>query len=183
LRELPRNYPSECVHAAHTRDGVEYLIRPIRPDDLEREREFVSGLSEESRYNRLMYSVHEATDALLLPLVNIDYRQHMALVAVREVDGREMFLGVARYAAADRGRHEFAVVVADTWQGRGIASQLLIDLFLHARKHGLKELFGTVLTGNARMLSLVRHLGMDIHRDGDDAGLLTVFKRLDRDPD
>ncbi len=179
LPELP-GYPRECVRVAHTRDGVDYLIRPIRPDDLEREREFVRGLSAESRFNRLMYTVLEPSDAFLLPLINIDYRQHMALVAVRPIAGRETFLGVARYVvAADRVRHEFAVVVADAWQRRGIATELLTDLFLHAHRHGLTHLFGSVLSGNAPMLSLVRHLGLEVHTADEDASLVTVSKRLD----
>lgn len=179
---LPPNYPLECVRVAWTRDGVEYRIRPIRPDDLEREREFVRGLSEESRYNRLMYTVQEPTDAFLLPLINIDYRQHMALIAAREVEDHETFLGVARYVTApDRARHEFAVVVADAWQGRGIATQLLMDLFFYARKHGLRCLFATVLPANARMLSLARRLGLEVHTSDDDASLVEVWKRLDID--
>lgn len=182
LPELPRNYPFESERAAHTRSGTEYHIRPIRPDDLEREREFVRGLSEESRFNRLMYTVREPTDALLLPLLNIDYQQHMALVAVRDVECRESFIGVARYVTAlDRARHEFAVVIADTWQGQGIATELLTELFLHARRHGLKRLHGTVLSANSRMLSLARHLGLEIHTSDEDASLVTVSKRLDSD--
>lgn len=181
---LPPNYPLECERAAHTRDGIEYRIRPICPGDLEREREFVRGLSEETRFNRLMYTVQEPTDAFLLPLVNIDYREHMALVATLEIDGRESFLGVARYVtASDRARHEFAVVIGDAWQGRGIATELLIDLFLHARRHGLKRLYGTVLSANARMLSLARRLGLKVDTAVEDATLVTVSKRLDADED
>lgn len=180
--DLPPNYPVECERRARTRDGLEYRIRPIRPDDLERERAFVRGLSEESRFNRLMYTVQEPTDAFLLPLVNIDYREHMALVATQTIDGRETFLGVARYVVAgDRAQHEFAVVIADAWQGRGIATELLIELFLHARRHGLTRLSGSVLPANTAMLSLARRLGLEVHTSEEDASLVTVSKRLDAD--
>lgn len=177
---LPPNYPSECERTARTRDGLDYRIRPIRPDDFDREREFVVGLSEESRFNRLMYTVSGPSDAFLRRLVDIDYRQHMALVAVRDFEGGEKFIGVARYVTVSEGaRHEFAVAVADEWQGRGIATELLIDLFLHARRHGLKRLYGTVLPANSRMLSLARRLGLEAQTSADDASLVIVSKRLD----
>jgi acetyltransferase len=179
---LPPAYPIECERQACTRDGLEYRIRPIRPDDFDRERQFVVGLSEESRFNRLMYTVSGPSDAFLRQLVNIDYRHHMALVAVRDFESGEQFIGVARYVTVnDSARHEFAVAIADEWQGRGIATELLIDLFLHARRHGLKWLYGTVLPANSRMLSLAQRLGLDTQTSEDDASLVIVSKDLQPD--
>lgn len=173
---LPNGYPAECERTATTRDGVAYQIRPIRPDDLEREYAFVRGLSGETLYNRLMYAVQEPTDALLVPLVNIDYHQHMALIALMG----ERIVGVARYAVDPLNQqHEFAVVVADEWQGHGIGTTLLEDLFAHARRGGLKRLVGTVLPGNERMLALARHLGLSVHMSGEDHSLITVGRDFD----
>lgn len=175
MTTLPPGYPIECERIAQTRDGVEYRIRPIRPDDLEREFDFVRGLSEESRYNRLMYAVHEPTEALLRPLVNIDYAQHMALVALMTREGVDRIVGVARYAIdATRREHEFAVVVTDAWQGHGIGTALLQDLFEYGRRHGLRSLVGTVLQGNERMLRLARRLGLRAHTSLQDPSLVTL---------
>src|SRR5262245_36787586 len=124
--KLPSGYPRDCLYVARTLDGVRYRIRPIRPDDLAREVAFVRAFSEESRFNRLMYTVQEPTEAFLKPLLNVDYDRSMALVAVRRIQHRDGFIGVARYATpANRERHEFAVVVADEWQGRGVGTELL----------------------------------------------------------
>lgn len=173
---LPPNYPVECERNARTRDGVDYVIRPIRPDDLEREYAFVRGLSEETLYNRLMYAVHEPADALLLPLVNIDYRRHMALTALMD----DRIVGVARYAIdEDKRQHEFAVAVADEWQGHGIGRTLLEDLFAYARRGGLKRLAGTVLPGNERMLALARSLGLTVHMHGEDHALIEISRDFD----
>ncbi len=173
---LPPNYPGECEREAKTRDGVSYVIRPIRPDDLEREYEFVRGLSEETLYNRLMYAVQEPTDALLLPLVNVDYRRHMALIALMG----ERIVGVARYAVDENnGPHEFAVVVGDEWQGHGIGRTLLEDLFAYARRGGLKRLAGTVLPGNERMLALARSLGLTVRMSGADHALIEISREFD----
>jgi acetyltransferase len=172
--DLPRGYPKECERTARTRDGLEYRIRPIRPDDLEREYEFVRGLSEETLYNRLMHAVHEPSDALLRPLVNVDYHSHMALVALSADSGRERIVGVARYAVAADGDHEFAIAVADAMQGRGIGTTLLHDLFEYASRRGLRRLSGTVLPGNDRMIRLARSLGLTIGTYRADPSLLTV---------
>ena len=90
-------YPCECEYRACTRDGIEYVIRPIVPDDLERELAFVQSLSAESLYKRLMYAVRPTRD-MLGPYVSVDYDHRMALVALDGASGQEHIIGVARYA-------------------------------------------------------------------------------------
>lgn len=136
---------------------------------MQRELAFVRTLSEESRYHRLMYVVHEPTEALLAPLVNVDYERSMALVALYGAANEEQIIGVARYARDDDGPdYEFAVAVADEWQGRGIGSRLLEELFEYARTRGLRRLYGRVLNDNMHMLSLARSLGLSITQSSDD---------------
>lgn len=180
----PAGYPQACERTVRTRDGVEYRIRPIRPDDLEREYEFVRSLSHDALYNRLMYEVHEPTDALIRPLVNIDYERHMALVAVdTDACGAEHIIGVARYAVdAQRAEHEFAVAVTDAWQGRGIGTTLLRDLFAYARGRGLRRLGGTVFPGNERMLALARRMGLELSINPDDPSLIRIAKDFGQPP-
>lgn len=181
--ELPPGYPIECERTARTRGGIEYRIRPIRPDDLEHEFEFMRGLSDETRYNRLMYAVHEPTEALLKPFVNIDYDRHMALIALMRDAGRDRMIGVARYVAdAVSGQHEFAVVVTDEWQDQGIGTTLLRDLFEYASRRGLKRLVGTVLPANEHMLALARRLGLSVRTSSEDPSLLTVVMDLPSAP-
>jgi len=55
-----------------TSDGVEYRVRPIRPDDAQREREFIAGLSPQSRYQRFLHNLREPGDALIAQLVHVD---------------------------------------------------------------------------------------------------------------
>ncbi len=54
--------------------------------------------------------------------------------------------------SADPEAAEFAVVVADAWQGRGVARMLMTRLIDCARARGLKRLEGTVLRSNHNML-------------------------------
>jgi acetyltransferase len=158
-----------------TRDGTEYFIRPIVPEDAEREIAFVRSLSADSRHKRLMYSLREPSTAMIEPYVNVDYDRRMALIALYGAPGHEQIIGVVRYACDDRaGAHEFAVVVADEWQGRGIATQLLEEIFEYARAHGVRRLYGQVLHDNVPMLSLTRKLGFSGAACPDDPGLVTV---------
>ena len=100
FRARRSTYPCECEYRACTRDGIEYVIRPIVPDDLERELAFVQSLSAESLYKRLMYAVRPTRD-MLGPYVSVDYDHRMALVALDGASGQEHIIGVARYACDD----------------------------------------------------------------------------------
>src|SRR6185312_5084544 len=64
------NYPAEWKRVAHTLDGVEYGIRPIRADDLLRDKDFIMGLSPESRYTRMFAVMREPSAALLEQFVH-----------------------------------------------------------------------------------------------------------------
>ena len=164
-----------CERRVSTRDGTEYLIRPIVPEDAEREIAFVRSLSKESRYRRLMYSLREPSRDMVEPYVNVDYDRRMALVALYGAPGREQIIGVARYAwDDDAAAHEFAVVVTDEWQGRGVGTRLLEELGEYARAHGVRRLYGRVLQDNVQMLSLARKLGFSSGVCPDDPRLVTV---------
>jgi acetyltransferase len=92
----------------------------------------------------------------------------MALAATTMLGGKETLIGVARYVL-DRNNHsaEFAIVVADAWQGRGIGKRLLAELVDVARRRGLKQLYGDILGTNRPMLELVRKLDFKLSRHAD----------------
>jgi acetyltransferase len=163
-----------------TRDGVEYRIRPIRPDDAVRERDFLAALSEESRRNRFMGAMREPSPGLIERFVNVDHRLTMALVAVAGSPADERIIGVARYAAAPSGSDcEFAISVADGWQSRGIGTTLTRALFEHARSQGFKRAFGTILASNRRMVELAHYLGLETHPVPECPSLLEASRHLD----
>jgi acetyltransferase len=153
--------------------GTEYHIRPIRPDDGERERAFILSLSPESRFQRLMYTMREPSAEFVARLVNVDRHHDMALVAVIGDPAAEKIIGVARYSADPNGLEcEFAVAVADEWQCRGIGSTLTKMLFEHAKREGFRSIYGTVLANNRRMLELAEWLGLAV--ESQEAGQATV---------
>jgi acetyltransferase len=172
-------YPVELVGDATLGDGTPLHLRPIRPEDAELEREFVHELSDESRYFRFFYQLHELTPAMLARFTQVDYDRELALVATTRASGRERFVGVARYIANPDGESaEFAVVVADAWQGRGVARLLMTRTIDAARRRGLLRLQGTVLRANHNMLRFTEALGFGARDDPADSEHVIVERLL-----
>ncbi|MDB5867289.1 MAG: yfiQ [Betaproteobacteria bacterium] len=156
-------YPVNLVSEWRAADGTVVTIRPIRPEDAGIEREFVQALSPQAKYLRFMGSVKDLTPTMLARFTQVDYDREMALVGVIHEEGREKQVGVARYIInPDATSCEFAVVVATSWQGRGLARHLMLQLVGLARERGLSSMIGHVLTANPRMLELAQSLGFII---------------------
>jgi acetyltransferase len=156
-------YPTELAENWDLSDGSTVRIRPIRPEDAEMEQEFVKNLSASSRYFRFMNTVRELTPAMLMRFTQIDYDCEMAFVAVRDEQGRETEIAVTRYVANPDGRTcEFAIVIADAWQGKGLGRRMLELLIGVARARGLEVMVGHILAANEPMLALCTKLGFQI---------------------
>ena len=159
--------------------GSGYCIRPIRPDDADRERAFILSLSPESRFQRLMYTLREPSPEFVARLVNVDQHRDMALVAVLGEAAEEKIIGVARYAAdADGLDCEFAVAVADAWQCRGFGSTLTKMLFEHAAHEGFRSIYGTIFANNQRMLELAEWLGLTVEPLVEGQATVRAVRRL-----
>ena len=172
-------YPIEMVADVTLRDGRRLHVRPILPEDAELERAFVDGLSEQTRYFRFFYHLHELTPAMLARFTQVDYDRELALVAVDDSGGKPAFVGVARYTRnPDRESAEFAVVVADAWQAHGVGYRLMRRLIASAQQRGLARLEGTVLRSNTNMLRFTDSLGFVTHDDPSDAGQVSVVLEL-----
>lgn len=172
-------YPTHLISNWQLADGSNITIRPIRPEDAEIEQAFVRGLSDESRYLRFMFSVLELSPDMLVRFTQIDYSREMALIAVTVEQDKEIELGVARFSInPDAESCEFALVVADNMQGKGLGQKLMIALMDAARAKGLKLMEGEVLKTNANMLKLMNRLGFGVADNPDDANIKRVSKVL-----
>jgi len=172
-------YPAHLVTRWQLPSGNDVLIRPIRPEDAELTQGFVRSLSEESKYFRFMDAVRELSPTMLARLTQIDYTREMALLALTEIDGKEVELGVARYAInPDAESCEFALVVDDRWQKQGIGHKLMDVLMDVARSKGLKMMEGEVLKTNRPMLKLVEALGFHIEVHPEDDTVRKVSRAL-----
>ena len=165
-------YPSHLTTEYQTADGTTVTIRPIRPEDADLEQEFVRNLSAETKYFRFMNTLRELSATQLVRLTQIDYDREMAFIAVTDIDGKEIEIGVARYATNPDGEScEFAIVVADDWQGKGLARRLMGVIIDTARSRGVKYMNGDFLGENRRMIQFVTSLGFVLSPHPEDSGL------------
>ena len=168
-------YPAELEGALPLRDGTALPVRPIRPEDADLVQRFVRGLSEQSRYQRFLHELPQLPPSLLARFTQLDYDRELALAALAPDGGG--ILGIGRYASnADGETAEFALTVADAWQGRGIGCALLERLCECARAAGYRALTGQILNANRDMLGLAQHLGFV--ESGREDGLVTVARAL-----
>ncbi len=145
------------------RDGSTAVIRPVEPEDAGLLVDGFEALSDRSRYARFLTAVPRLPRHWVQELVDLDHRDREALGALDAQTGDGV--GVARYVRLedDPQEAEFAIAIADDWQGRGLGRILLGELVEAARANGLLRLSGDVLAANDRMLELGRSVGRDAH--------------------
>ncbi|GAA4936456.1 putative N-acetyltransferase YhbS [Nonomuraea thailandensis] len=132
-------------------------IRPARPDDEERIRRFLAGLSLHTQTLRFFTGVSKPAAGLVRALLSVDERRD-ALVATT---GCGEIVGHAMSFKGGCADVEIAVVVADDWQGRGLGPRLVDTLLLRASVRGARTVGMDVLGENRRVLRLVRRLWPD----------------------
>jgi acetyltransferase len=134
-------------------DGRVVVIRPIRPDDVERLRAAHGRLSPLTRYRRFMTSKPYLSSADAMYLADIDGYDHYALVATHAADEGDEgapIIAVARFVRSpeDAASAEFAIVVGDEWQGHGIGRELMGRLVDAAVTRGVQRFQATMLADN-----------------------------------
>lgn len=172
------NNPSRYQADDTLKDGGLIHLRAIAPDDRDRLTAHFHSLSEESIYYRFFGLKHRLSDSELAYLTQLDFVNHVGLVATLYQDGSEHFIGVARYIrGSDPKRAEVAFAVADAHQGRGIASLMLDHLAGIARAAGIEAFDAIVLSDNRKMLEVLDHSGYAISHHAEN-GTIRVTMRL-----
>jgi RimJ/RimL family protein N-acetyltransferase len=151
------------------RDGSQVTIRPISPDDIELERQFIERLSPEARRYRFLYTIASPSPDLLKQLTKIDPQNEAALIAVVDEGLHQREVGVARFCRTPDGLAEVAVTVDEAWQRRGLATLLMQRLTAIARERGIQTLFSIDSAGNERMRELAASLGFRRAVDPEDS--------------
>lgn len=154
--------------------GATVTVRGVRPGDFSAQRAFIDRLSRESRYFRFLTGGLVRDDVITNFVGASD-----ALVATVVEPGGERIVGNAHYVIDADGDAEFAVVVEDGWQGRGLGRELIRRLIDGARRSGVRRLHGEVLSENRRMLSILRGMGFATPRHPGDSMLHLASLSLD----
>ncbi|MEO8129260.1 MAG: bifunctional acetate--CoA ligase family protein/GNAT family N-acetyltransferase [Bryobacteraceae bacterium] len=157
-----RPYPLHEVKPAALFDGTQILLRPIRPEDEPEMIIFHQGLSERTVYQRFFSIIKLETRTSHERLSRIcfaDYDRQMVLVAERG----GAIAGVARLARIDNsGTVEFAIVVADAYQRKGLGRLLTASLLDFARRENVKKIIADILPGNREMQDFCRRMGFTL---------------------
>jgi acetyltransferase len=166
-----RPYPSRYVTPLTLADGTAVILRPIRPEDEPLMIAFHRALSEESVYLRYFQALklsQRVAHERLTRICFIDYYREMALVADRKdaATGANEILGVGRVSRR-RGTDEceFALIIRDGYQGRGLGSALLRRLIAFARDERLRRIVADILPQNHVMQHVCVKLGFRLHLD------------------
>jgi acetyltransferase len=165
-----RPYPSKYVTHSKTKDGIPVTLRPIRPEDEPLLVRFHQKLSERSvrlRYFSAFKLDQRTTHERLTRVAFIDYDREMAIVAEHtdEKSGERELLGVARLSRVPgRAEAEFALLLRDDWQNRGLGSQMLRILLAVARDEKLARVTADILPENLEMQRVSQKLGFKLER-------------------
>jgi acetyltransferase len=182
--EFSVSYPEHLTASWPLGLAHSIAVHPIRPEDIDIETEFVCKLSQETRYNRFLGGGAGLAPELLEKLTRVDFSRDMVLIATVTLEGSETAIGLASYVhLADPFSCEFAVAIADAWQGCGIGKKLLAKLIDSARAHGVRRIVGDVLATNSIMLHLARSRGLRIERHPEGATLCRIVLELAHHPD
>ena len=177
-----RPYPSQYVTSWTGKDGTTLELRPIRPEDEPAMVAFHGTLSERSvslRYFHAMKLSTRVAHDRLTKICFVDYDREMALVADRESPetGAREIVGVGRLSKV-RGTDEaeFAILISDHFQRRGLGLGLLSRLIQIGRDEGIARIFGTILPENTGMRRICEKLGFRISHVVNDAVLKAVIE-------
>ena len=172
-------YPAELIDVVHLSNGQRVVIRPVLPQDEGLTTDFFGNLPAPARYDRFMSPMRNLPPEMIKRFTNIDYADHLALVAEVFEDGREIVVAEGRYVrGADPSVAEFAVSVADRWQGQRLASRLLDKLICRASTAGVERIVGETLATNDKMLHLARKAGFTIKRSPDVRGTMLLDREV-----
>jgi len=160
IAPYPNQYESDWL----LEDGTPVLLRPMRPEDEVLVKELLENCSDETLYFRYFQLIKSFPHSFLIRFTQNDYDRELGLAAFGVPPAPEVMMGVGRLVMApDRESGEFAVIVADPWQGRGLGEKLIEGVMDIARDHGVKSLWGEVLAQNVPMLALVKKTGFTVH--------------------
>ena len=175
----PSTDPTGIAHDHVLPDGTTVYIRPITPDDAGRLLAMWDRTSDRSRRQRF-HGSFDLNDRTVKVFTEFDPAWQFALVATLGRGDDEKIVGVARYVQDedDPTHAEFAALIEDAQQGRGIGTALVRHVAMAAYEAGVRTLSGDVLADNARMLRLIRELGFE-HRDVRDSTVVRSDLGLD----
>jgi acetyltransferase len=144
-------------------NGTKVLLRNLQPTDLALHQQFLFSCSSESLYLRFFKAVNhkQLTERKVSQWTDYNHLQELAIAAIQHPNHHKE-LGVMRLICIEPGIAEFALLVADAWQGQGLGRKLTEKAITICQANSIRYLRATVLTTNQTMLHLARRLGFTV---------------------
>ncbi len=173
-------YPINYIDSAIDKDGKTFIVRPIKPEDEPLLYELFNTFSPETIRMRFFRPLTEISHEQMVKYCHLDYDREIALLGAYHEDNKEVVMGVGRLIIfPDNEYAEYAVVIGDPWQGKGIAGILTKKCLKIAMKKGLKHVDMDVLKENSPMRGLaVKFNFIEIKQD-EDEGIIKYRLFLD----
>jgi acetyltransferase len=172
---LPADHEDKKLNAVRKRytmqrtlhNGRSVTFRPIECTDQVEFKEFFKSLSPESVHFRFLEIIKELPNEAVEKYCDLDFNQEIAIIALPM--GGDKIIAVARLILSLKDRRgEFALVIADAWQGVGLGTELLAYLIKIAGDYQLEEIYCVLSGDNSRMIGLAEKFGLKVKStDGD----------------
>lgn len=160
-----RPYPSELIKPATLKDGTKVRLRPIRGEDEPLWRAMIESCSEATIRLRFGYLFGDASHELASRFCFNDYDRELAIVAEVTHGATSKLIGVGRLVAdAEHTEAEFAVLVVDAWQGRGLGGILADECLMICHSWGIHRVIAEVAPENRQMLKMFEQRGFHFDR-------------------
>jgi RimJ/RimL family protein N-acetyltransferase len=177
IRELPAmSELAKYSEVEALRDGRRVDIRALRPEDRDNLLAAVGRIGTDSLYRRFFAVKREFSEKETQFFVNVDFVNHVALIALVEEDGKPVIVGGSRYIVVNPGQAEVAFAVVDKYHGQGIGTILMRHLVAIARRAGLRELIADVLPDNRQMLKVFEKSGLPMSTKRESGSLHITLK-------
>ena len=165
--DTQNSYPIRFIEPVQLKDGTIIQLRPIHPDDSNQAEDFREKLSAQSIYDRFLGYIPIISEQLVERLTNIDYSKEMAIVAEVHHDKEKEVIAVGRIVGNQTEGADFAIIIADEWQGKGLGTILTDYLIEVAEDMRFTKIYSLVFSSNTKMLEILRHRAFDIRKDDD----------------
>ena len=150
-------YPKEYIYSFKLKGGKDAVIRPIRPEDEPMEAEMFATFSKETQRHRFFQQIKEITHELLQSFTQIDYDREIALIAEITEKKKKKMIGVVRLITDPLANTaEFAIVVGDPWQSKGLGNEFTKLILNIAKERGVAKIYAKYFNDNKIMENIFK---------------------------